>query len=198
MDVDQDIDIGLLISLVETKPVLWDTSMEECKSRNLVTSAWREVCCGLNEGFENLSDKEKFIITYLSLILQAFLLSKKWLTTVSILVIKALTVLLVRREFTYFLNVIFYVFKIKAVAFSYKVMKNTACFDSIRKQVCKKWKYVRDAWMKSQKKLLEQKTSGSGAKTAKKYIFNDQLSFLKKIENQRETRKFLSRAYRKQ
>lgn len=57
-DMEQNIDIELLISLVEMKPVLWGKSLEEYKCRSSVTSAWKEVCCGLREDFESLDDKE--------------------------------------------------------------------------------------------------------------------------------------------
>lgn len=57
--MEQNIDIELLISLVEMKPVLWGKSLEEYKCRSSVASAWKEVCCGLREDFESLDDKEK-------------------------------------------------------------------------------------------------------------------------------------------
>ena len=57
--MESEIDIDLLISLVEMKPVLWDKTLEDYKSRNLTTNAWRDVCCGLYKEFENLNEKEK-------------------------------------------------------------------------------------------------------------------------------------------
>ena len=57
--MESELDVDLLISLVEMKPVLWDKTLEDYKSRNLTTNAWRDVCCGLNKEFENLSDQEK-------------------------------------------------------------------------------------------------------------------------------------------
>ena len=52
-------DVDQLISLVEEKPVLWDKSLNDYKSRNLTASAWRDVCCQLHHDFESLTDKEK-------------------------------------------------------------------------------------------------------------------------------------------
>ena len=42
-----------------TLTLLWDKELEEYKCRNSVTSAWRDICCSLNDNFEDLSDKEK-------------------------------------------------------------------------------------------------------------------------------------------
>ncbi|XP_068200905.1 uncharacterized protein [Palaemon carinicauda] len=47
-------------------------------------------------------------------------------------------------------------------------------------RVVKKWRNVKDSWQKAQKKLLEQKSSGSGSKTLKKYVYDEKLHFLKK------------------
>lgn len=51
----------------------------------------------------------------------------------------------------------------------------------------KKWVNVRDAFQKSFKKLEEAARSGAGAVTTKKYIYNEQLQFLKKVFTERET-----------
>lgn len=45
----------------------------------------------------------------------------------------------------------------------------------------KRWKHLRDAFAKSEKKDRESKASGSQATKKRKYIFNDELHFLKKI-----------------
>lgn len=49
----------LLISLVRERPVLWDKSHEDYKSRACTTHSWREVCNKLNQDFEGLSDRGK-------------------------------------------------------------------------------------------------------------------------------------------
>ncbi|KAJ0170472.1 hypothetical protein K1T71_013843 [Dendrolimus kikuchii] len=48
------------------------------------------------------------------------------------------------------------------------------------KLMAQKWKNIRDAWMKCDKKMRETK-SGSGAKPVHKYQYYDNLQFLKKI-----------------
>ena len=45
----------------------------------------------------------------------------------------------------------------------------------------KKWSNVRDSWMKMNRKHKEGQKSGSGANKTRKYIYHDQLVFLKKI-----------------
>lgn len=55
------------------------------------------------------------------------------------------------------------------------------------KDVLKRWKHLRDAFVKSQKKCKASKASGSQASKVKKYIFNDELQFLRKIYEERET-----------
>lgn len=53
------IDVDVLISLVEARPVLWDKTLDTFKDRNLTRDAWREVCCGLKNDFEVMKDNEK-------------------------------------------------------------------------------------------------------------------------------------------
>jgi hypothetical protein len=54
---DFDLDIDLLISLVEARPVLWDKTHDIYKERNETKNAWKEVC--LQEDFEALGDVQK-------------------------------------------------------------------------------------------------------------------------------------------
>jgi len=56
---DFEFDTDLLISLVEIRPVLWDTTDDICKDRNEPKKAWTEVCICLQEGFEDLGDVKK-------------------------------------------------------------------------------------------------------------------------------------------
>ena len=51
----------------------------------------------------------------------------------------------------------------------------------------KRWKNLRDAFAKSVKKERESNTSGSNAIKKRKYVFNYELQFLKKIYEERET-----------
>lgn len=46
--------------------------------------------------------------------------------------------------------------------------------------IIKKWKNIKDCWMKNNKKVVTETKSGSGAKKTKKYIYDDHLQFLKK------------------
>ena len=55
------------------------------------------------------------------------------------------------------------------------------------KDVINRWKHIRDAYVKSQKKCKAAKASGSQAPKVRKYIFNDELQFLRKIYEERET-----------
>lgn len=54
-------------------------------------------------------------------------------------------------------------------------------------RLIKKWRNVRDRWMKQIRKEKDSKKSGAGANKIKKYIFNDQLQFLKKVVHQNAT-----------
>lgn len=48
-----------LIELVKRRPILWDRSLEEHKSRIVISRNWREVCNELNDNFQSLENKEK-------------------------------------------------------------------------------------------------------------------------------------------
>ncbi|KAF5305726.1 hypothetical protein FQR65_LT07622 [Abscondita terminalis] len=52
-------DIEFLISLVETKPVLWDKTIIEYKDKTLTKNAWTEIYEELNSGYGELSDSQK-------------------------------------------------------------------------------------------------------------------------------------------
>ena len=56
---DFELDVDLLISLVEARPVLWDKTDDIYKDRNEAKKAWREVCICLQEDFEALGDAKK-------------------------------------------------------------------------------------------------------------------------------------------
>jgi len=56
---DFEFNADLLISLVETRPVLWDKTDDIYKVRNETKKAWREVCICLQEEFEAPGDVQK-------------------------------------------------------------------------------------------------------------------------------------------
>lgn len=51
----------------------------------------------------------------------------------------------------------------------------------------KRWKNLRDSFVKAEKKRTSSKESGSEASKQRKYIFNEELQFLRKICLERET-----------
>ncbi|XP_074034000.1 uncharacterized protein isoform X2 [Leptinotarsa decemlineata] len=55
------------------------------------------------------------------------------------------------------------------------------------KEVSRRWTNLRDAYCKSRKKIQNCKRSGTGASTVKKYIFNNQMQFLEKCYDSRDT-----------
>lgn len=55
----ENIDVEFLISLVESRPVLWDKTLESYKDRNVTKNAWREILLEVKPDFEELEDKEK-------------------------------------------------------------------------------------------------------------------------------------------
>ena len=59
MSEESDIDIDVLITLVEARPVLWDKTQEIYKDRNATRKAWQEVCMELKGEFKEWGDKEK-------------------------------------------------------------------------------------------------------------------------------------------
>ena len=58
-----EFDIDLLISLVETKPVLWDKTDNIYKERNETKKARRDVCICLQEDFEDLDVQKKLLVS---------------------------------------------------------------------------------------------------------------------------------------
>ncbi|CAI6371352.1 unnamed protein product [Macrosiphum euphorbiae] len=52
-------DVDLLISLVEVRPVLWDKTSNIYKDRIETKNAWKEVCMELNSDFSNYDDEQK-------------------------------------------------------------------------------------------------------------------------------------------
>jgi hypothetical protein len=56
---DFHFDIELSVSLVVSRPVLWDKTDDSYKDRNKTKQAWTEVCVCLQEDFEALGDVKK-------------------------------------------------------------------------------------------------------------------------------------------
>ncbi|CAL1274084.1 unnamed protein product [Larinioides sclopetarius] len=86
-----------------------------------------------------------------------------------------------QKKCTQILQKMFARFKMLAVDFS-----EFACLKAIilfrpGKEVMKRWKNLRDAFYKAEKKAKEDRTSGSQASKRRKYIFNNVLKFFKKI-----------------
>ncbi|XP_054278520.1 uncharacterized protein LOC128996975 [Macrosteles quadrilineatus] len=59
MGDDKEIDSELLISLVRDRPALWDKYESAYKDRTAVKEAWKEVCCGMNEEFEDMREQDQ-------------------------------------------------------------------------------------------------------------------------------------------
>ena len=64
---DFDFNIELLISLVETRPVLWVKRDDKYKDRNKTKKAWTEVCICLPEDFEVLGDDKKTLLVNIAI-----------------------------------------------------------------------------------------------------------------------------------
>lgn len=54
-----DINLEVLITLVEERPVLWDKTTEEYKDKRRTFAAWREICTIMKDDFETLPENEK-------------------------------------------------------------------------------------------------------------------------------------------
>ncbi|KAJ8943581.1 hypothetical protein NQ314_009706 [Rhamnusium bicolor] len=112
------IDVEVLITLVELRPVLWDKTLDVYKDRIATRNAWREVCSALKQDFNEMEDKDKNVFG---------------------------------------------------------------------KEVIRTWTNLRDSFVKSNMKIKATKNSGSAAKKIKKYVYSDQLQFLKKLYEARPT-----------
>ena len=63
---DFELDIELLISLVDARPVLWDKTDDVYKDRIETKKAWNEVCICLKEEFEALGDVAEYCLNVLN------------------------------------------------------------------------------------------------------------------------------------
>lgn len=55
----EDIDMDVLFTCVEERPVLWDKSSEHYKDRLMKADAWRSVCEMMKDDFYDLPDDER-------------------------------------------------------------------------------------------------------------------------------------------
>lgn len=76
MNIDIDIDIEMLISLVENRPVLWDKTSESYKIKQLNFTAWMDICKMIHPSFDTLSYKEKNEFGKFTLIIYSLLFIK--------------------------------------------------------------------------------------------------------------------------
>lgn len=60
-ELNKNIDMDLLISLVRERPVVWDKTLEEFKYKNITNEAWKDICVKLYSDFDSLNDKDKDI-----------------------------------------------------------------------------------------------------------------------------------------
>nr|CAI5864375.1 unnamed protein product [Callosobruchus analis] len=56
----------------------------------------------------------------------------------------------------------------------------------------KRWSNIHDAYINSKRKIKDAKKSGAGASHLKKYVYNDQITFLEKGTEERSTEDSLS------
>lgn len=54
-----EVDMDNLISLVQARPVIWDKTSVIYKDRNLTKTAWKEIFVELKSDFEELEGGEK-------------------------------------------------------------------------------------------------------------------------------------------
>lgn len=55
-------DVELLISEIEKRPVIWDTSNEDYKNKPKKADAWVDICCTLFEDYAFKSEAEHKLI----------------------------------------------------------------------------------------------------------------------------------------
>lgn len=60
--MSKNIDPELLISIIERKPIIWDTSIEEYKDKHKKNAAWVEVCSYLIQNFETKDEAQQKLI----------------------------------------------------------------------------------------------------------------------------------------
>lgn len=61
-DDELNIDIDVLISEVQSRPLLWDKSLDHYSDRNLKRAAWEEICVLFYPGFNKVSSQRQKLI----------------------------------------------------------------------------------------------------------------------------------------
>jgi hypothetical protein len=59
INIMDDINTDIFISLVKARPALWDKILDIYKDKTSKELAWREICTILNENFLALDQKER-------------------------------------------------------------------------------------------------------------------------------------------
>lgn len=81
-----------------------------------------------------------------------------------------------------------HIFYLKAIPCILLIASQLLClYFFVGKEVLRRWKNLRDAFVKAEKKVKEGKASGSKATKNRKYIFHKELQFLNKVYTERET-----------
>lgn len=55
----ESLNLELLITMIEERPVIWDKTLNIYNDRNLTKNAWKEICLAFIELFDDKSDKDK-------------------------------------------------------------------------------------------------------------------------------------------
>ncbi|KAL1130687.1 hypothetical protein AAG570_011928 [Ranatra chinensis] len=61
--MSEDIDMDTFFFLIKKRPVLWDQTLPAFKDSEATELAWKDVCIGLKEDFEDLEDDEQLDFT---------------------------------------------------------------------------------------------------------------------------------------
>ena len=59
MSDKNEIDVEVLITNVQNRPVIWDKNLVEYKDKILTKNAWEEIFAEMNADFNNLDEKKK-------------------------------------------------------------------------------------------------------------------------------------------
>jgi len=57
--MSESVNLELLITMIEERPVIWDKTLDIYKDRNLTRNAWKEICLAFVEDFDDKSEKYK-------------------------------------------------------------------------------------------------------------------------------------------
>ncbi|XP_060872763.1 uncharacterized protein LOC132946719 [Metopolophium dirhodum] len=57
--MSESVNLELMITIIEERPVIWDITLDIYKDRNLTRNAWKEICLAFVEDFDDKSEKYK-------------------------------------------------------------------------------------------------------------------------------------------